>query len=351
MERFGETILSGGVAAIPFALFRYQAELNLAPEEVWFAAYVLAFKWGEGLPYPSLRKMEKATGVPRRRLHRIKDRLTRKGYLDVINQQREDGGQERNLYDFSGLFDALKWHIEKAENPENPIAEDETPGVKIAPPPVSKRHRPGVRIDTPPGVRIDTPIKKELVTQEESAELRTTPDSMEAEFLSILQTVKGYPFDSEVDLAFYRKLQELFPDIDIIAEARKWAVYKLDRPLKKNSNPRSQFRNWLEIATRKIHNGATDEGNKAKAVGEASEDTKYRIPEDLYWSPEEELGIEPKKSQTPPPRTKSEAGPGAHKRPECWQDIPQEERESIREKNIVILSELRKHLQAVKTNG
>lgn len=118
-ERYGESIVSGGVAAVPFALFRYQKELGLSPEETWFVVYILSFKWDGGLPYPSLRKMERLTGVPRRRLHRIKDRLISKGYLQIRNQFRKDGGQDRNRYDFFGLFNKLKWHIEQDKNPEN----------------------------------------------------------------------------------------------------------------------------------------------------------------------------------------------------------------------------------------
>src|SRR5690349_12870013 len=62
LSRFGATLLSGGIAAIPMALYHYQAELGLAPQEVWFVGYILAHRWTDALPYPSLRRMSRRTG-------------------------------------------------------------------------------------------------------------------------------------------------------------------------------------------------------------------------------------------------------------------------------------------------
>ncbi len=71
------------------------------------------------------------------------------------------------------------------------------------------------------------------------------PSLPEQQLLSILQGIAGYPFDESKDLEFIRQLAEDFPDIDILAEAKAWRTYKLDRPLEKKSNARSQFRNWV----------------------------------------------------------------------------------------------------------
>ena len=56
LARYGATVLRGGIAAIPTALFTYQARLDLSPQEVWFISYILAHKWDEDLPYPSLHQ-------------------------------------------------------------------------------------------------------------------------------------------------------------------------------------------------------------------------------------------------------------------------------------------------------
>lgn len=60
--------------------------------------------------------------------------------------------------------------------------------------------------------------------------------------------VAGYPLEAEKDLAHIRKLAADYPNIDILAEAKKWATYKLDKPLDRKSNPRSQFRTWVSRA-------------------------------------------------------------------------------------------------------
>jgi hypothetical protein len=109
LARYGSTILRGGIAAIPTALFTYQALLDLSPQEAWFISYILAHKWDEDLPYPSLRKMAERTGLSVRQLHRIKDAIVEKGYLHLVPRRRaDDGGQDSNAYDFAGLFGRIE---------------------------------------------------------------------------------------------------------------------------------------------------------------------------------------------------------------------------------------------------
>lgn len=66
-----------------------------------------------------------------------------------------------------------------------------------------------------------------------------SPD--EAVFFKILQSVANYPFDREKDLKQYHLLTERYPELDILDVAKDWAAYKLDKPLNKESNPRSQL--------------------------------------------------------------------------------------------------------------
>jgi hypothetical protein len=109
LARYGATVLRGGIAAIPTAIFTYQALLDLSPQETWFISYILAHKWDEDLPYPSLRKMAERTGLSVRQLHRIKAAIVEKGYLQLVPRHRaEDGGQDSNAYDFGGLFGRIE---------------------------------------------------------------------------------------------------------------------------------------------------------------------------------------------------------------------------------------------------
>lgn len=108
LARFGSVILSGGIAAIPKALYMYSAELRLIPQEVWFVGYILAHRWTAELPFPSLRKMSVHTGVSPQMLHRYKNSLIEKGYLETLPRTRPSGGRSSNYYDFSGLFQQLE---------------------------------------------------------------------------------------------------------------------------------------------------------------------------------------------------------------------------------------------------
>ena len=70
----------------------------------------------------------------------------------------------------------------------------------------------------------------------------------ERENLNTMKSIKDYPFDYQKDLDLLRQLSVDFPDIDIRAQIKRFATYKLDKPLSKKSNPRLQLRNWMEKA-------------------------------------------------------------------------------------------------------
>ncbi|MQL50831.1 hypothetical protein GFC01_00765 [Desulfofundulus thermobenzoicus] len=270
LERYGQTILKNGIAAIPFSLFNCQKELGLGPEEVWFISYVLSFRWGDALPYPSLSKLSRISGVRRDRLHRIVNRLKKKGLLVVINRRRTDGGKDRSFYDFTQLFCRIE-EIMKAKSLDitNPIADD---GEDTH---VGKSDIPMTDIPTCPCPQNPTypcpqnPTCKEEEIKEEEDNITTTLTSEEQEFLSLISSVEGYPFNKKRDAVFLRNLKELFPTVDILTETKKWAIYKQDKPLTKKSNPRSQLRNWLEIASKK-QEGGKQNGGRIKPVAKPS---------------------------------------------------------------------------------
>ena len=86
-------------------------------------------------------------------------------------------------------------------------------------------------------------------------------DLAESERL-ILQTFKSvpdYPFNYEKDLEFIRALFVDFPSLDILEQVKAWSTWLIGKPLKKNSNPRSQIRNWCK-------NAIKWDGNKSKVV-------------------------------------------------------------------------------------
>jgi hypothetical protein len=113
LARYGAIIIRGGIAAIPTALYRYQGELDLTPQQVWFVSAILAHKWDAELPYPSLKRLAEQTGVSRQKLHDYQRQLLQAGHLIVINRRTSSGGQDTNYFDFSPLLRRLEEFLER----------------------------------------------------------------------------------------------------------------------------------------------------------------------------------------------------------------------------------------------
>src|SRR5690348_13771989 len=126
--RYGQLILSDGIAAIPVALYYKQAPLDLLAQEVWFVSAILARKWNADLPYPDLQEMAANAGITVRQLRRYRANLESRGYLLV--QERYDpatGRQLPNSYDFRGLFTEIEAVLAADPVPANEIREPDAP--------------------------------------------------------------------------------------------------------------------------------------------------------------------------------------------------------------------------------
>ncbi|MEO8289171.1 MAG: helix-turn-helix domain-containing protein [Chloroflexota bacterium] len=108
VARYGRVITRRGVAAVPRAIFTHQAALTLTPQQVWFITYIFSFQWDTSLPYPSIRRMSSLTGYSSVQLHTIKAELVEHNYLRLVHRANEQGGQDTNAYDFSGLLDRIR---------------------------------------------------------------------------------------------------------------------------------------------------------------------------------------------------------------------------------------------------
>jgi len=139
LARYGSIIAKGGIAAIPSALYRYQGELKLKPQIVWFISAILTHKWDADMPSPSLRKMAGDTGVSRQQLHNYKTELENEGWLAVINRDTYVGGKDSNYYDFTALFAKLEELLirdakqRQEGNGEAEIGEENTPTPYVNP--------------------------------------------------------------------------------------------------------------------------------------------------------------------------------------------------------------------------
>ena len=72
----------------------------------------------------------------------------------------------------------------------------------------------------------------------------------EKQFLDVLSQIENYPLDRKKDIEMYHASEERYPELNLIEAINQWRVYKLDKPLTKKSNPRSQintaFRKYIE---------------------------------------------------------------------------------------------------------
>lgn len=99
-----------------------------------------------------------------------------------------------------------------------------------------------------------------------------TPASI-LSILAELKKVKDYPFEAAKDIEYLATIAGEFPGLDLLAEAKAWAVYKLDKPLEKKSNPRSQFRRWCQFELEKLKKGGNGNGRGAQHGGNGAEGT------------------------------------------------------------------------------
>jgi len=106
---------------------------------------------------------------------------------------------------------------------------------------------PDIEIKIPINDDINPQSKvKESKVKESKEEYPPETTSTKKEILNILKNTPNYPFDYKTDLEHIRGLMVDYPDINLLAEIKKWRSYKTDNPLKKKSNPRLQIRNWCE---------------------------------------------------------------------------------------------------------
>ncbi|BFH12311.1 DUF4373 domain-containing protein [Paenibacillus melissococcoides] len=99
------------------------------------------------------------------------------------------------------------------------------------------------------------------------------------DIIAELHKVKGYPADLQKDVEFIQALEEGYPTVELLAEARKWRIYKLEKPLEAKSNARSQFRTWVSKAA---------QWQKERDQKREEQEADYTPPYWQKWQPDEE---------------------------------------------------------------
>jgi hypothetical protein len=104
--------------------------------------------------------------------------------------------------------------------------------------------------------------KKTQLSESESGESLSAGDSR---VISVWRAVKGFKMNSATVVDLVVKLRTDFPDVDILAESKKWAARKLSEPLTSHSRPAGQIYNWVAQRHKWDHEG----GNKNREYGDS----------------------------------------------------------------------------------
>ena len=118
--------------------------------------------------------------------------------------------------------------------------------------------------------------------------------SDEKEFLEALEEIKNYPLDREKDLEMYKTLEERYPELDLIEAIENWKLYKLDKPLTKKSNARSQINNAFKkyVEWGKCLKKEDSDGTHRGGTGENEAERLWRLAVEEGLITGEETDIE-----------------------------------------------------------
>jgi len=84
--------------------------------------------------------------------------------------------------------------------------------------------------------------------------------------ISVWFSVKGFSMPNEEAAELVARLRTEFSDVDILAESKVWAAWKLSEPLKPESRPSAQIWNWMRKAREFAQERKKDEQVKGQRV-------------------------------------------------------------------------------------
>jgi DNA-binding MarR family transcriptional regulator len=111
-RKFGIKIASAGVAPIPVVLLLFHKKMKLKYSDFWFICYILSKRHDREWSHFSLKKITRESGICQDTLHKIKNRLVKKGFLRIIPRRENPKGKGRHTYDLSGLFYILRMYVD-----------------------------------------------------------------------------------------------------------------------------------------------------------------------------------------------------------------------------------------------
>ena len=114
-RKWTKAILASGWTAVPSVVLLYQQQLNLDPTDFNILMHIVQHWWyADRLPYPSKRHIAEAMNITPRTVQRPIERMEKRGLLKRVARKHHLRGSDTNIYDLTGLIEALKPYAEQA---------------------------------------------------------------------------------------------------------------------------------------------------------------------------------------------------------------------------------------------
>ncbi len=220
-----------GYTAIANEILEQIARVKLSPTQYRIIFIIWRYTYGFNRKEHnlSLGFLSKATGCDKRQIQRELKNLEE---MKVIKQNVTNG--KSRIIKFNKHYDT--WVV-KTDIGEITIGEiDNGETVKGA---IGETVKGAIgEIDNQERHILNTNLKKDIIYLSEE----------EAQLIKILEGVSNYPLDREKEIEMLKRLSDKYSTLDIISVVKDWAIGKIDKPLKKKDNPRSQINTWCKNA-------------------------------------------------------------------------------------------------------
>lgn len=202
--------------------------------------FIIRLSWGCGKEFaviPNFTKSFTTCGVPKQAIRAELEYLTRNNII-TWNEQL-------NLFELNKNFDEWNTAYNRFYEPDllSKLIHLNLKNMNI----VNEMRRKSFELDdnvTEYGVLYDGCKPKPELNRGKSID-SIIDNIIEDKSLTLLKSIKNYPFDRQKDVSMLYKLAETHPSVDMVACLEDWSVYKLDNPIGKHDSPRHQIHSWF----------------------------------------------------------------------------------------------------------
>jgi hypothetical protein len=113
--KWTKQLMDAGWTAFPSVLLERQQALGLDATDVNVLLHLIRHWWyADNLPHPSKRTIAACMGIHERTVQRRIAQMERDGLIKRVDRYDPVYGQQTNVYDLSGLIEALRPYAEEA---------------------------------------------------------------------------------------------------------------------------------------------------------------------------------------------------------------------------------------------